>query len=325
MEIKKNIPLSSYTSFKTGGQARFFCEVKTKEDLLTLFRWVKKEKINFFFLGGGSNLLISDSGFNGLIIKVSGNKIIWKDNFSWISAGTTIFKLISEAKKADLGGIEWAFGVPATVGGGARNNMGAFGFELSQFISEIEVFDLKKATFFNLKNQDCQYSYRNSIFQQKPEWLIWRVKIKLLPSKREVIEKNILKYFFLRKEKQPLEFPSAGSFFKNPPISLLDKKIKESLIDDFVNTKINNKEDKEKIREKVYRNGSLPAGYFIEKVGLKGKIIGGAKISLKHANFIINFNKAKTEDIIILASIIKQKVRTTFHIQLKEEVEYVGF
>ena len=159
---------------------------------------------------------------------------------------------------------------------------------MAEQVVEVEIFDLKKERFVSLKKDDCRFSYHRSIFHEKPDWIIWEIKLEWMLTDKKIIQDKINDYLARRKEKQPLEYPSAGSFFRNP-----DEK--------------------------------TPAGLLIEKAGLKGKGIGGARVSKKHANFIINTGNATTEDIAILASIIKQKVRTKFGVQLHEEVEYVGF
>jgi len=335
MIIRKNIPLAPYTTFKTGGVAKFFCEIRTSEDLTESLRLAKKEKLKIFILGGGSNLLINDGGFNGLVIRLVNNSVEWKDTACLAEAGIRLNDLISSAKEKNRGGMEWAYGIPATLGGAARNNAGAFGCEFSNQIDSVRVFDLKKEDFITVEKKDCDYSYRHSVFQKNPDWIIWQVSLAWEKCPKEQIEKNILSYLKKRKESQPLEYPSAGSFFRNPPISHLEKDKKNQIVNRFIQDELKKTGKKEnsrdfqkaetELREKINKSGTLPAGYFIEKAGLKGRAIGGVLVSNKHANFIINTGNAKTEDIAILASIIKQKVRTKFGIQLHEEVEYVGF
>lgn len=331
MNIQKNIPLANYTTFKTGGSAEFFCEIETKEDLAECFDWIKKEKLDFFCLGNGSNLLINDHGFHGAVLKIIDQESDWEDTKSISGSGIVLAGLITEARKRNLGGLEWAFGIPATLGGAVRNNAGAYGSEMANFVETVEVFDIKKAEFISIARKDCGFSYHLSVFKDKPLWLIWRVGLRWIEKDAEAINSEIQKYLTLRKEKQPLDKPSAGSFFRNPSVSNLEKNKRDQLVDLFVRRELSKSEgqDKEKlekdIRAKVNQNETLPAAFLIEETGLKGREVGGAQVSNKHANFIINTSKAKTEDVIILASMVKQKVRSKFGVQLFEEVEYVGF
>ncbi|MFH1183376.1 MAG: UDP-N-acetylmuramate dehydrogenase [Candidatus Moraniibacteriota bacterium] len=331
MNIQKNILLAPLTTFKTGGLAKAFCEANTKEELSDCVAWAKNEKLNIFCLGGGSNLLINDSGFDGLVIKITNNRIKWEGGTSFCGAGILLVQLINEAKARGLGGMEWAYSIPATLGGATRNNAGAFGSDISKHLDSVEFFDTGKGAFAILQNKECLFSYRNSVFHNKPGWIIWEIKITWEKKPKEVCVEEIRNFLEQRKSKQPLELPSAGSFFRNPSISKLNEVKKNKLIEEFVKSELDKLENgdknaaERKIREKIIQDETLPAGYFIEKANLKERSIGGAQVSNKHANFIVNTGGAKTEDVVMLASIIKQKVRTKFGVQLHEEVKYVGF
>jgi len=330
MKIQRNILLSQHTTFKTGGPADFFCEIEKKEDLLRCFDWIEREKLNFFCLGNGSNLLVNDSGFRGAIIKITSNKTVWKDNKSTSASGTMLSKLINEASERDMGGLEWAFGIPATLGGAVKNNAGAFGGEMAKSVESVEIFNSKNKAFKKIGNKECGFSYRKSVFKENNNWIVWQITLIWEKKEREKIIKNIASFLEKRKEKQPLEYPSAGSFFRNPSLSNLENSKRKALINRFIEKELakpNKREGESEndIREKIEQSNMLPAAYLIEEADLKGRVVGGAQVSNKHANFIVNTGNAKTEDIVILASLIKQKVRTEFGIQLHEEVEYVGF
>lgn len=331
MNIQKNISLNLYTTFKTGGIAEYFCEIKTREELLECFKWIKEEKLEYFFLGNGSNLLVNDRGFSGVVVKMNNTAVEWNEDVSTTGAGIMLANLILEAKKRSLGGLERCFGIPATLGGAVRNSAGAYGTQLSSFIESVEIFDTEKGEFLNISNKDCGFSYHQSVFQERPNWLIWQIQMKWQEKDAGAIESETEKYLDLRKQNQPLEKPSAGSFFRNPSIAFLEKSKKNNLIDLFVKNEMKRfpKEDKEsqekEIREKCSQSESLPAAFLIDATGLKGRSVGGAQVSEKHANFIVNTGNAKTEDVIILGSVVKQKVRSKFSVQLFEEVEYVGF
>ena len=271
--IKKNVLLKNYTTFKIGGRAKYFYAAKDKEDLIRAITLAKKMKLPFFILGGGSNLLISDRGFNGLVIKF----------------GQPLSLYVSK-------GLEWAVGIPGTIQGAVCGNAGAFKQSMQDAVKEVEVFDVKTGEIKNFKNKDCQFSYKDSIFKKKKNLIVLSVKIKnrasegsededenevLIASKKSNAQK-IKEYLDYRKERQPLNFPSAGSVFKNPP--------------------------------------GFSAGELIDECGLKGKKIGNVKISEKHANFIVNLGRGEAKDVMRLIKIIKNRVKKKFGVVLEEEI-----
>ena len=332
MNIQKKVALAQYTTFKTGGMADFFCEVKTEKELLEVFGWIKKNGLKYFVLGNGSNLLVSDLGFRGVAVKLTNGEVGWEENESVAGAGVLLPGLIAEAKKYGLGGMEWAFGIPATLGGAVRNNAGAFGSDMSKSVEAVKIFDCASLEFKAIKNKECNFSYHRSVFQDQSAWIIWEITLGWEKKDREVINEGIQNFLTQRKERQPLESPSAGSFFRNPTLAHLEKSKREDMVNTFVKhelAKCTPDQDKFKveqaIRARTEQSNTLPAAYLIEATGLKGRSIGGAQVSEKHANFIINTGSATTEGVIILASMVKQKVRTKFGLQMHEEVEYAGF
>jgi len=276
--IKRNVLLKNYTTFKIGGPAKYFFVAKNKEELISAISAAKKNHLPFFILGGGSNLLVSDKGFNGLVVKF-GQPLSW-----YVSKG-----------------LEWAAGIPGTIQGGVYGNAGAFGKSMKDIIESVEVFDAETGKIKIFKNKDCRFSYRNSIFRKKKKLIILSVRIKqqvsegsedgeedkVLFAPKKVNAKKIKQYLDYKKQTQPLNFPSAGSVFKNPK--------------------------------------GFSAGELIEKCGLKGKKVGNVKISEKHANFIVNLGQGKAKDVIKLIKLIKKKVKNKFKILLEEEIQHLGF
>ena len=294
--------------FKIGGKAKYFLVAKNKNQILNGILWAKKRKIPFFILGGGSNVLFSDKGYEGLVIKLQNTKYEIRNTKIVAESGVPLQKLVIESAKKGLSGLENLAGIPGTLGGAIYGNAGVFGREIGDLVEEVEVLDVRgpKLEVKRLQNKDCKFGYRESIFKRKKNWVILGATLKLKKGKKKEIEEKIKKILKLRKERQPLEFPSAGSVFKNVPIKNVSKKIRE------------------KFKEKI-KNGFLPAGALIEAVGLKGYQIGGAKISEKHANFIVNTGNAKASDVLKLIETIKEKVKKKFKVQLEEEIELVGF
>ena len=318
LNIQENIPLAPYTTFKIGGPARFFCEAKSEEEILEALEFAQEKKLPFFVLGGGSNVLVSDKGFDGLVIKISkfpptgdhpqGDKI--KDTKIDCDAGCSLSKIVSESVKAGLTGLEWAAGIPGTVGGAVRGNAGAYGGTMADSVKSVRALEIS-----NFKNEDCGFDYRDSIFKHNQNFIILSVELKLKKGDKAESEKKIKEILAKRKEKQPMEFPSPGSFFKNPRLIGGQAVVKnKDLIKQF-----------ETDTGQKIRDDKIPAPWIIEEAGLKGKKIGGAMVSEKHANFIVNTGNATAENVIMLAAIIKTKVRNKFGIQLQEEVQLVGF
>lgn len=316
IEIQKNIPLSKHTTFKIGGQAKFFCVIGNINEIQGALEYAKENKLAVFVLGGGSNILVLDKGFDGLVIKIQDTRCeIQTSDKIFVGTGLSLAKVVSESVKNNLTGLEWVAGIPGTVGGAICNNTGAHGKSMEDIVEEMEVIELfnyDKGIWVvkKLINQECNFSYRSSVFKKEKKYIVLSAILKLKKGDEVESRKIVAEYLKVRREKQPLEYPSAGSVFKNPKIEdLVLKKI-------FI-------EYPE--LEKIVKDNIVPVGWFIEMLGLKGKKIGGAMISEKHGNFIVNTGDAKAEDVIILISLIKQKVRDRFGVQLHEEIEYVGF
>lgn len=308
MNFQQNVPFAPYTTFKIGGPAKFFCEAKNEEDIRDAFKFAREKKLPVFALGGGSNILVSDKGFGGLVIKLLNSDYSVQDNKIECGAGCLLAKIVSESVKAELSGLEWAAGIPGTVGGAVRGNAGAFGGKMADIVKSVKILDIHKSQISILSNEDCKFAYRDSQFKQDPNLIILSVVLELKKGEKSESEKMIKEVLEKRKEKQPSDFPSPGSFFKNPVAK------SKKLIQQFeTDTGQKVKDDK------------IPAPWLIEECGLKGKKIGGAMVSEKHANFLVNTGNATAEDVVMLAAIIKTKVRNKFGIQLKEEVQMVGF
>ena len=318
INIVENISLAQYTSIRIGGPARFFCIVKNEEELSEALRFAKDKDLSVFLLGGGCNSLFPDNGIDGLVMKIQnmefqnlGNSIFM------IGAGVGLGFLAQETVKAGYEGAEWCAGVPGTVGGAIFGNAGAFGGEMKDIIDEVEYIDAKlKIKSEKLKVIECEFGYRESIFKKQPEWVIIRARIKLKAGNIAEGQGKIKEYLDKKRTTQDLTNKSAGCTFKNPKLSS-NPKIIEKLRDRLEMTDNDFKE--------LVKTGHISAGFLIDRLGLKGKRIGGIQISETHANFLINTGNARAEDVIMMASLIKEKVRNHFGIQLQEEIQLIGF
>lgn len=310
--IQNNISLSTKTSFRIGGPAKYYIEIKEKEDLVESIRWAKKENIKILYWGGGTNVLVSDAGFDGLVIKFSNDYILPRGERLECGAGALLMRASRIATAEKLTGFEWGIGIPGTIGGAIKGNAGAYGLYVGDYVETMEVYNLEKERFFTMSRNDCNFSYKNSLFNERKELLVWSVVFKLEKGDINEIEKLNEEHMIHRRGSQP-NLPSAGCIFKN--IS-------------FEKVKIDNPELAKRIeieKKSFVERGMVPVAWLIEDLGLKGKVIGGAKISLEHANFIINTGNATAEDVVMMISYIKQQLRDKLSIQLWEEIQYIGF
>ena len=285
--IKENVDLSKHTTYKVGGMARLFVYPKNIEKLILLLGKLKKENIKHKVLGFGSNLIFSDSLYDGVIIKLdSFDEVKIKDTVITAGAGVSLIKLSYKAQKEGLTGLEFASGIPGSVGGAVFMNAGAYKSDMGYIVSSVKVLtpDLEVKTLYN---KDLKYKYRSSFLQSNPDYICLEATLVLRPGDKKAIKELM----DTRKQKrlltQPLEYPSAGSVFRNPE-------------GDF-------------------------AGRLIEECGLKGFSIGGAKVSEKHANFIINSGGATASDVKNLIMHVHDKVKEKTNIDLKIEQEFVNW
>lgn len=311
-KIQQNVSLKKYTTFKIGGLAKFFVEVKNTAELKESLIWAKANNSPVFILGGGSNLLVSDQGFNGLVIKINNIDLKINQNLAYAGAGINLNKLVIESLKNNLIGLEKLAGIPGTLGGAIRGNAGAWGSQVGDFVKTVVCFDSQDLIVKKFNTTKCQFTYRSSLFKENKNLIIWFVELKLKvrtiqesSAAQQVIKENLAK----RKNTQP-DYPSAGCVFKN---------LKNKQLKDFV---INNPHLE--IPEKFLENKAIPAAWLIEASSLKGQKSGGAQISEQHANFIVNINQATADDVLKLIALTKTHVYNKFKVQLQEEIELVG-
>jgi UDP-N-acetylmuramate dehydrogenase len=292
-KIKENFPdifldekLNKYSTYFIGGPADYFYKAKSTEDLKKIISFSIENAIPYYIISGGSNILFDDEGFRGIVIKIETSSIKINDNEVTADAGVKIAELIKESIKNNLSGLESWFSLPGTVGGAVRGNAGCNGLETKDILKKAIIFDPKTRKIKEVDAKYFNFSYRESKLKKSNEIILSATfKLKSKHTTKEDLEKIKSSIQETRMTKQPQGL-SCGSFFKNP-------------------------------------STTTSAGSLIEKAGLKGKTIGKAKISEKHANFIINMGGASGKDILKLANIAKQEVKAKFKISLKEEVQIV--
>jgi len=308
--IKENELMAGHTTFKIGGPAKFFYVAKTSNDLIEAIQAAQGADLEYFILGNGSNVLVSDDGFDGLVIKVKNEEIKFDGNNVFCGAGMTAGRLLGLVAKQNLSGLEFMAGIPSTVGGAVCGNAGAFGRGFGEAVREVEIYQDGK--IFKLNQQEMKYSYRESALK-RTNAVVLNVKLELKPGDRAKITEEIIKIAKDRAQKIPTE-PSAGCIFKNIELNQITDlpKILKSL--DITEEEFN--------RVAKFK---LPISYILDRLDLKGKTIGGAQISKKLPNFIINLGNARAEHVLMLISDIKMRVRNEVGIQLQEEIVYAGF
>jgi UDP-N-acetylmuramate dehydrogenase len=304
INLQKNVPLKKYSNYRIGGPAKYFVEIVSVDELKEALSNFPNERI--FMLGAGAKVLIDDQGFDGLVIynKISGIK---RDkNLLRIGSGVLVKDILDYCLKNSLSGFEWAGGLPGTIGGAVRGNAGSFGSETKDNVVQIKSIDLKTLNEKIRDNAECEFGYRNSAFKSGNginEFIV-EVVLKFSPGDKDKIEKEIQEKISYRIARQPIEYPSVGSTFMNVPLSSLSL-------------------DLQKKFSAIVKNDPfpvIPATKLLALSGLKGKRIGGAMISDKQPNFIINVDNATAKDVEELINLAKNTVKDEFGLFLKEEV-----
>ena len=311
--FNENISLKDISYYKIGGRAKYFFEAKNVEEIKQAVERARAFDERIFVLGSGTNILINDDGFDGLIIKPDLKIIEFGDNSVRAGAGVLMNNLVNLLVEENFSGFEWAAGLPGTVGGAVRGNAGAFGGEIKDMVSKVISLDILSSGFKIIERSlsDCFFDYRSSIFKNQSSGkfktkeiileVVFNIKKGDLSEIREATERNIN----YRRDKHPLEYPSLGSSFKNILLSRINADIKFA---------VPVKNDPFPV---------IPAAYLISECGLKGVSCGGAMISPKHPNFIVNILDATAKDVVNLIELAKNEVRKKFNLKLEEEIEYL--
>jgi len=285
-KLKENVDLKKYNTYKISGTAKYLIEVKDEESLVQLINYLKENNINYYVFGNGSNVVIPENEFNGVIIKLNEfNQIIIDDDEVIVGAGVMLPKLVNETVNNCLKGLEWASGIPGTLGGSVVGNAGAYLSEIFDFIVSVRVLD--SGVIKELKKSDIEYKYRYTSLKNNKNIIVLSAKLRLEKGNSDESLNLMKKRMERRLESQPLDYPNAGSVFRNPE-------------NDF-------------------------AGRLIEECGLKGKTIGGAMVSTKHANFIINYDNASCSDVRNLIKLVHDEVLNKTGVDLIVEQEIIDW
>lgn len=281
--VFQNEPMSKHTTFRVGGPSDVFISIKSEKEAEELIRLLCVEKEPYFIIGNGSNLLVRDEGFRGVIIEIGKNfsDINITDETVEVEAGALLVKVANECLRASLSGLEFASGIPGTIGGGVFMNAGAYGGELKDVVKSVRLLNTVTGEIMEKTCEEMKFSYRHSIAKEEP-YIILKASLKLNKGDKELIKARMDELKEQRTTKQPLEYPSAGSTFKRPE--------------------------------------GYFAGKLIQDAGLKGYTVGGAQVSTKHSGFVINTGNATAEDILTLIDDVKNNVKDQFGVELEPEV-----
>lgn len=287
-EVTENIDLTNYNTYKIKTTAKYLIKPYKVEDLINLLKYLKVNNLKYFILGGGSNVILSSKYFDGVIIKLDNfNEIVINDLEVKVGSGVMLNKLAIYTINNNLKGLEWATGIPGTLGGSIVSNAGAYKAEMFDHVKEVYLLD-QDLNQITLNKNDISYGYRNTMFKQDKSYIVLGATLILKPGTKESSMALVEDRLSRRMASQPLEYPSAGSVFRNP-------------------------------------SEEIPAGKLIEDAGLKNTHINDAYVSNKHANFIVNMGNASSDDIIKLINEVEDVVASKYNINLKLEQEIVNW
>lgn len=306
--VREKEKLAPHTTLKIGGEAEFFYDASTSGDLLYAVKIASYLGAPYEILAGGSNVLVSDKGFGGLVIKVKSNKLNFEGDAIEVESGASLPLVMAKTSLKGFSGLEWSAGIPGTIGGALFGNAGSFGMSISDIVESVDIYDPERDEAKTLSKKDCGFDYRNSNFK-KSNLVILRCKLNLKKGDKENISETIKNNLRYKRENHPIGILSAGCVFKNVN--------KKSIKDDSCFTR--------EISGKFNSLGYIPAGLLIEMAGFRGYDIGDVMVSKKHANFILNKKGARAEQMIYLINQIKRKIKDQFGVVLEEEIRYIGF
>ncbi len=300
LRLFENEPLSRHTRFGIGGPARLLAETSDARTFTDAMEMVRASGERHVIIGGGTNLIVSDDGFDGVVLKFTADGISASENLVTVTSGAVLQDLVDFTVDRGLRGLETLAGIPGWVGAAIYGNAGAYGHSISERVHAVRFSD--GGPLRTLTNAQCEFRYRESIFKQRKEWVIFSADLAMLPGSREELLKTSGDIVRGRNEKFPPTMKCAGSIFKN--FLLADLAVG--------------------VPEKVVREGKVPAAYFLEQVGAKGMRAGGIEVATYHANLIYNAGGGTAHDLCEVIAELKRRVREQFGIVLEEEVQFVG-
>jgi UDP-N-acetylmuramate dehydrogenase len=304
LTVLMDAPLSRYTRFGIGGPADLFAETESPEAFVAAWREAQESGIPMTVIGGGTNLIVSDQGYRGIVLRFRGSRLMAAGERVYAEAGAVLQDLVDFAIAHGLKGLETLSGIPGWVGAAVYGNAGAYGHAIAERVVGVRFFDGSAIRVF--RNEDCEFHYRESVFKRHKDWIIFSTDLRLEPADAGVLRRTADDILKIRNEKFPPTMKCAGSIFKNLLVSELPKHAVSE------------------VPAAVVREGKIPAAWFLEQVGAKGLVHGGIHVADYHANLIYNAGGGSAVELCSVISELKGRVRQRFHIELEEEVQYVG-
>ncbi len=307
LELSFNYPLTDKNYFKLGGRAEVFYSARSKQEAISLAIFCKQQGIKLTILGGGSNVIIADEGLSGLVLQLAFRELTFiSENEQSLTlqadAGIKTSALVARAAAKNATGLEGFIGVPGVLGGAIYNNAHYLGFLIGDYITQVEVFDVKKEETVVFTREKCQFAYEKSIFQSEKDLIIFSAYFELKKAYPDLIKSNLQSAISERERTQPLAQPSCGCVFQNPP----------------------NTEALRELFPQFKERDFIPAGFLIDQAGLKGLREGDIQVSEKHAAFFINLGQGQASQVKTLIAKVKASVLAKFNVILEEEVFYLS-
>ncbi len=305
LPVWQNEPLSRHTRFGIGGPARYLAESDREEAILAAVRAAREAGMEYVVLGGGTNIVADDSGFDGLVLRYTAGGIRAEGNVVRVEAGAELDRLVEFTVQRGLGGLETLAGIPGSAGAAVYGNAGAYGHSISEAVRSVRFFDGERVR--ELDRTECRFGYRESIFKHRREWVIFTVRLELTAGDPARLKETAARTRAGRDRKFPPALRCAGSIFKNLQLSELPAAAAAA------------------IPPAVVREGKAPAAYFLEQIGAKGRRRGGVRVADFHANIIYNEGGGTAKELRDLITELKAAVRERFGLELEEEVQFIGF
>jgi UDP-N-acetylmuramate dehydrogenase len=305
LQVSTCVPLSRHTRFGIGGPADIYVQTSDVEAFIAAMSIAKESGLDFVVIGGGTNLIVSDAGFRGVVLRFVAERLMAAGHRVVSDAGAVLQNLVDFSIDRGLKGLETLAGIPGSVGAAVYGNAGAYGHSISERVHKVRFLDGGQVRVFD--REECEFQYRESIFKDHKEWIILSAELILEPSDSAVLQKTAGDILRVRNEKFPPTMKCAGSIFKNFLLAELPSEVAAE------------------VPAPVIREGKVPAAYFLEQVGAKGMIHGDIHIAAYHANLIYNGGKGTARELCEVIGELKTRVRELFGIEVEEEVQYVGF
>lgn len=299
------VPLSTLTRFQIGGPAAVLCQASNVQAFAAALQLAKELALPRVILGGGTNLVVADSGFDGVVLRFTGATVARDGEVLRVQSGAVLQDIVDESIGFGLEGLHTMTGIPGSLGGAVYGNAGAYGHSIEEIVESVEVTDGRSV--FTVSNAECRFSYRESIFKEQKEWVILSTDLRFRTGDRETLSKTANEIRTIRDRKYPPTMKCAGSIFKN--VFFADLPVTAQA----------------EVPRNLARGGKVPSAWFLEQAGVKGMRRGAIQVAAYHANLIYNDGAGTASDLVAVIDELKERVRRCFGFDLQEEVQYVGF